>query len=430
MLIEYIITPIWSLFDYLTLTTFSSSFFSLRHSKKASLLIFIMLWCFNSIGLCLLPDGYEYRIFSILLFLILLHFLYRGTLLRYILCVVVCLIFIGIIDTAFCYGVCVLLNITYSNFVWKKRLFTLTGTMAKLVALLLSYLFAKYHRQKKIGYIQKRWLILTILFPTSSMAMMLIIFISFQNRQDLSLTAVIYGCVMTLANFAILYLINIMERRTKEEQQLTLLNQQMEIQSKSIVALNQSYQNQRRITHEHMHQLQIILDLLDQGEEQAIRQYISEIQGTRRITALNIKTQNPILDAILNQKYQWASENGIKMQFQINDLSEITLGLNELVVLFSNLFDNAIEACLKLSSDRAIHCRIIKGESLFVSIRNTSPPVEIVNGMIETTKEPSYEHGFGLPNIQHILTGLSAEFAYHFEDGWFHFVAEIPLSTN
>lgn len=309
-------------------------------------------------------------------------------------------------------------------------LFTATGSICKLIALLLSYLFTKYHQQKKIGAIQHRWLVLTILFPVSSLFMMLIIFMSFQDAQDMSTSAFIYGLIMAIANFAILYLINIMEKRTKEEQQLTILNQQMEIQSKSIAALNQSYQNQRRVTHEHLHQLQTIIDLLDQGEEQAIRQYITEIQGTRRTTALNINTHNPVLDAILNQKYQWASENGIKMQFQINDLSEITLGLNELVVLFSNLFDNAIEACLKLSSDRAIHCHIVKGDSLFVSIRNTSPTVEIVDGMIETTKEPRHEHGFGLPNIRHILNGLSAEFAYHYKDGWFHFVAEIPLKSS
>lgn len=427
---EYIITPIWVLLDYLTLSVFSSPFFSLRHSKKTLASIFILLWCLNSIGLCLLPDGYVYRIFSILLLFLLLYFIYRGTLLRFVLCVTICLIFIGIIDTAFCYGVCVLLNITYFEFVWKKRLFALTGTMAKLIALLLSYLFAKYHREKKIGVIQQRWLILTLLFPVTSLAMMLIIFVSFQNAQDLSLSAVLFGCVMSFANFAILYLINIMEKRTKEEQQLTLLNQQMEIQSKNIAALSQSYQNQRRITHEHLHQLQTIIDLLDHGEEHAIRQYVAEIQGTRRATALNINTHNPVLDAILNQKYQWSSENGIKMEFQVNDLSEITLGLNELVVLFSNLFDNAIEACLKLPSDRAIHCHIIKGESLFVSIRNTSPPVEILDGMIETTKEPKHEHGFGIPNIRHILTGLTAEYAYHFKDGWFHFVAEIPLTSS
>ena len=427
---EYIITPIWGLLDYLTLTFFANSFFTLRHNAKRSICFFVLIWCLGSICAAVLPEGYLCRILMLVLFFTLLILLYRGTLFRYLLCGTICYTFLGIIDTLFIYGVCALLNISYDVIVWRKILYTATVTLGKMVEVLLSYVFMKYHRQKKIGSIQYRWLALTIIFPASSLFMFLIVFMSFQDAQDLSISAFIYSLIMAIANFAILYLINIMEKRTKEEQQLTILNQQMEIQSKSIAALNQSYQNQRRVTHEHLHQLQTIVDLLDHGEEQAIRQYISEIQGTRRITALNINTHNPVLDAILNQKYQWASENGIKMQFQINDLSEITLGLNELVVLFSNLFDNAIEACMKLPSDRAIHCHIVNGDSMFVSIRNTSPTVEIVDGMIETTKEPRHEHGFGLPNIRHILNGLSAEFAYHYEDGWFHFVAEIPPKSS
>lgn len=427
---EYIISPIWILLDCLTLTIFSNSFFPIRYSIKTSIMIFILMWCLTSICAFLLPDGYVYQFLSIALVFLLQCLIYRGSLFRYLLCATIGYVFIGIIDIAFTYGVCALLNTSYSILIWKKMLYTASVTTGKLVEVLLSYVFMKYHRQKKVGTIQHRWMMLTVIFPFSSLVMLLIIFTVFQDAQDLSISAFIYGVIMAIANFAILYLINIMEKRTKEEQQLTLLNQQMEIQSKSIAALNQSYQNQRRVTHEHLHQLQTIVDLLDRGEEQAIRQYISEIQGTRRTTALNINTHNPVLDAILNQKYQWASENGIKIQFQINDLSEITLGLNELVVLFANLFDNAIEACLKLPFDRAIYCHIICEESLYISIRNTSQSVEIVNGLIETTKEPRHEHGFGLPNIRHILNSLSAEFAYHFKDGWFHFVAEIPLKSS
>lgn len=424
---EYIISPIWILFDCLTVIIFSYSFFPLRHSFKRSVMIFLLIWCSGSICSFVLPSGYVYLFLSISYVFLLQFLIYRGSVIRHLLCATIGYTFLGIIDTLSTYGVCALLDISYDVFVWKKLLFTAAVTTGKLVEILLAYVFMKYHRQKKIGAIQRRWLILALLFPAASLFMFLTIFFAFQDAPDLSVSAVIFGVVMAIANFAILYLINIMEKRTKEEQQLTLLNQQMEIQSKSIAALNQSYQNQRRVTHEHLHQLQTIADLLDRGESQAIRQYISQIQGTRRTNARNINTHNPVLDAILNQKYQWASENNIKLQFQINDLSGITIGLNELVVLFANLFDNAIEACLKLPDDRAIHCRIIRGDTLFISIRNTSAPVEILDGMIETTKTPKHEHGFGLPNIRHILNGLSAEFAYHYEDGWFHFVAEIPL---
>ena len=188
---EYIITPIWGLLDYLTLTFFANSFFTLRHNAKISICFFVLIWCLASICAAVLPDGYLYRILMLVLFFTLLILLYRGTLFRYLLCGTICYTFLGIIDTLFIYGLCALLNISYDIIVWKKILYTATVTMGKMVEVLLSYLFMKYHRQKKIGTIQHRWLILTVIFPVSSLFMFLIVFMSFQDAQDLSISAFI-----------------------------------------------------------------------------------------------------------------------------------------------------------------------------------------------------------------------------------------------
>ena len=115
------------------------------------------------------------------------------------------------------------------------------------------------------------------------------------------------------------------------------------------------------------------------------------------------------------------------MQIQINDLSGVSVKTNELVVLLSNLLDNAIEACCRLDNNRIIHVSIIAEESLFVSIKNTSPPVEIINGTVVSSKTDKYLHGYGLPNVQHILTMLQAEYTFAYEDGWFCFATEIPM---
>ena len=79
-----------------------------------------------------------------------------------------------------------------------------------------------------------------------------------------------------------------------------------------------------------MHQLQTIVDLLDMEKESAVRQYITDIQGSQRTNTLHINTHNPIMDAILNQKYQWANDHVIKLQFQINDLSTLNLSMDQL----------------------------------------------------------------------------------------------------
>jgi hypothetical protein len=64
---------------------------------------------------------------------------------------------------------------------------------------------------------------------------------------------------------------------------------------------------------------------------------------------------------------------------------------------------------------------------LFISIRNTSLPVTIIDDIIQTSKLPKQDHGYGLSIIRHILKQHNAEYTFTYDDGWFHFVAEIPI---
>ena len=57
-----------------------------------------------------------------------------------------------------------------------------------------------------------------------------------------------------------------------------------------------------------------------------------------------IKTNNVIIDAILNSKYKETLDKGIVFIFQINDLSGIKMRDEDIVVILSNLLNNAIEA--------------------------------------------------------------------------------------
>ena len=139
-----------------------------------------------------------------------------------------------------------------------------------------------------------------------------------------------------------------------------------------------------------------------------------------------MNSHQPVVDAILNQKYLTARDSQIEMQFRVNDLSHIWLSASELVVLLSNLLDNAIEACRKLPDGRYIDCTLLHQENLFLSIRNTTQPVNITEHGITTTKEPAGEHGYGLAGVCRVLDRRRAEYIYDYKNGWFQFTAEIP----
>lgn len=78
-----------------------------------------------------------------------------------------------------------------------------------------------------------------------------------------------------------------------------------------------------------------------------------------------------------------AKKNNIDIRFKVNDLSGIQVAPIDLVIIIGNLLDNAIEACVKLpAGEREIYAQLLLEDTLFLSFRNTSPPVEIVNSYI------------------------------------------------
>lgn len=265
-----------------------------------------------------------------------------------------------------------------------------------------------------------------LLFPLVSLLMLFVTFDICWEQGDISLGVAVYSAVLALANVAIIYLMSLMETATRKARENALLDQQMKIQTESIHALERSYRAQRTATHEYLHQMQTIHDLLEQGKVDAARDFVSQQSGIQTTHMLKVNSHHPVVDAVLNCKYQAAQENGIIMEMQLSDLSQLTVEEHKLVVLLSNLMDNAIEACCRVEGERRIFCRIIAEETLFLAVRNSSLPVDIRDGRIETSKKSSTEHGYGLPNICRILDSLGAEYSFDYSDGYFRFVAEIP----
>lgn len=211
----------------------------------------------------------------------------------------------------------------------------------------------------------------------------------------------------------------------RQDQDMLLLRQHMEMQQESMMAMEQSYRLQRKSTHEFEHHMQVLRDLLDRGEVEAARDHLDRLKKNRSIHVMSVSSNHPVIDVILNQKYQTARENEIKMQIRVNDLSAVAIPTDSLVVVLTNLLDNAIEACRRLDGYREIFCSVLYDEGLYISIRNTSGPVEIVDGKIPTSKQDSLSHGFGLLSVTYVLDKLKAEYTFGYDEGWFHFAAEI-----
>lgn len=197
-------------------------------------------------------------------------------------------------------------------------------------------------------------------------------------------------------------------------------------QAESIEALSASYTAQRKLTHDFNAHLATLSSYLDNGQIKDAQDYMATLQEQQTDRILIANTRNSTIDALLNQKAQVAKKNNIDIRFKVNDLSGIQVAPIDLVIIIGNLLDNAIEACVKLpAGEREIYAQLLLEDTLFLSFRNTSLPVEIINGYIATTKKPPDLHGFGLQNVKTALKKYDSFYDMAYEDGYFAFTIEM-----
>lgn len=421
-----IISCCWILMELIAALLFLGIFLQNQKWKWTTFVIVAGLWFFLFIYTNYINIPMPTVFVTASVYFLLSFIGYKGSWARHLIASIMCVLLLAIIDTLIIYTSSVLLDISLDELYTKKYLYLTIVTISKGLSLLFMWISWKLKVGKKQLQLQMRGLVLTCLFPAVSLTMLVVVFESFQHSNDVSLDALVFTVAILIGNIAIIYIIQRLEKAEKELFQGTLLSQQMEVQTKSIIALEKSYRAQRKAAHDFNHHLNTISALLLKKQYNTATKYISQLcdQHTSRVFCIN--SHNPIIDAILNQKYQLASELGIDMQFKVNDLSNIPIATDSIVVLLSNLLDNAIEACNKCTSSKSIHFSMISNSTIFLTIDNTSPPVSIIKGEIATTKDNKDDHGYGLLNVKRILHDLDAEFAFQYNNGWFSFVAEIP----
>lgn len=423
---EYIISALWFALECVAFFLFASAFLPYRYNRKRTILMALCMCTLLLFSQSFPLPALVLRLCALIFGLCLIVFLFKGRLALRLFIGLLDYIIVAAMDAIVLFGASTILRISLDELVWKKGMYTVLVTAGKILSVFLAWLVTRLHPFHKLHPLRPKWMLLVSFFPLTSLFMLMVLFLVCRDQRDLTQPVAFFCIFLGIANVAIVYVVSLIEQDTEVKQQNNILSQQMEIQTASILALDKAYRRQRQTTHDFQNHLCTISDLLAQKSYETAAKYVRELSQAQTSRILIVNTHHPIIDAILNQKYQMAVESQIEMRFCINDLSGIRLSASELVVLLSNLLDNAIEACRRIDTERLIRCTILENDGSFLSIRNTSLPVLITEHGIATTKASASEHGYGLPSVCRILDGLHAEYAYNYENGWFQFTAEIP----
>ena len=244
-------------------------------------------------------------------------------------------------------------------------------------------------------------------------------------------------CTITLfaINIFAVVMLNYLDREQQLLQDNIVLRQNIKYQNGAVEAWAGACQSQRKLTHDFQNQLSVICGMAErEAPNSELLAFVQTVLKNSASQPLIAKTGRLAADVLLSQKYHLAQSKGISFSLQLDDLTCFGLKDEHLVVVLSNLVDNAIEACEKIDHGKSRKVTLVmkvEEDSSFLYIENTTAcPVKILDNQVVLPPRHSAEHGYGLKNVAAILNHCKAIFAiaYKEEQGLFCFSAQIPTT--
>lgn len=188
------------------------------------------------------------------------------------------------------------------------------------------------------------------------------------------------------------------------------------------------YRQIRGWRHDYRNHIQMMKVLAANGDMDALKAYLDELDTDLNTVDTVVKTGNPMADAILNSKISLARSRNIPTQVDAHIPVKLKMSELDLCCIIGNLFDNAMEASMALPEEKRM-IRVymdMKGTQLYISFTNFTAAKKLnkVGKGFRTSKGEG--HGFGLVRMDDIVSRHDGYLSRNSEDGAFTTEILIP----
>ncbi|MGX9754865.1 GHKL domain-containing protein [Clostridioides difficile] len=248
-----------------------------------------------------------------------------------------------------------------------------------------------------------------------------------------NLIILVISIIFLLSNISLVSIIGriIKDNNLKMEHEIT--KEKINMQYKYYLNLQEYQSKLRKLYHDMNNHIICIQNLC--GKNEFTDKYIKDINKQLKECNTIFNTQSMILDVILGEKKSICDMNNIDFLADINFLKCNFIEMSDVCSIFSNMIDNAIEACNKIQ-DNNIQKKIkLRGtiiNSLFVIKCENTKINEIVlkNNKIITSKKDSFLHGIGISSIKSSVEKYDGNVEIYSDKYKFTITIYIPLIGN
>ena len=241
---------------------------------------------------------------------------------------------------------------------------------------------------------------------------------------------IIVSIVLLFSNISLVSIIGriIKDNKIRVEHEIT--KEKMNMQYKYYLNLQESQEKIKKLYHDMNNHIICIQNIY--GKHEIANKYIEDINNQIKGCSSIFDTKNIILDVILNEKKSICDKNDIDFLVDI-DFSECGfIEITDICSIFSNMIDNAIEACLKIKDsniDKKIKLRGTLVNRFFViKCKNTKVNnVNSKNNKLITDKKDLFLHGIGIDSIRSSVKKYNGNVEINLDKNSFTMIIYIPI---
>lgn len=190
----------------------------------------------------------------------------------------------------------------------------------------------------------------------------------------------------------------------------------------------------RRLYHDIKNHIVAIQSLA--GEQEELQAYLRELLPSVEDYETQVATGNQVIDALLAEKIQRAYLDRITFNICLDLRCLAFMRTVDLISIFGNAIDNAIEAEQMLPEEaaRIIFCKssVFAGSVILRFSNRFAGAIRQQDGKLLTGKQNTAEHGIGLDSIRHAVERYGGNVESRFDNakGVFDLVLMIPLEEK
>lgn len=240
----------------------------------------------------------------------------------------------------------------------------------------------------------------------------------------------VISIILFLSNIALIKITGSIVKINKVKMENKLIREKINSQYQRYITIQESQMKLRKLYHDMNNHISCIEKLYKNKDNTS--KYIQDIKNELNSWESIISTGNMILDIIINDKKDICNKTNIDLDVDINFSKCEFIDMIDICSIFSNMIDNAIEACLKLNENTEHRFIRIKGTVVnrlyIIKCENSKVnQIKLRKSKIITNKSDSFFHGIGIKSIESSVKKYDGEVCINFCENKFDMKIYIPL---